>query len=100
MLNTNDAAIVMDTILSSPGMGEMVKIDLKISRKSVLLLTSVIERGLSATDDDRSSVIDIVQKESLQELSAIAADCLQKAGLTEMSEKLKALSGKSSNTKA
>jgi hypothetical protein len=100
MLNTNDAAIVMDTILSSPGMNEMVKIDFKISRKNVLLLTSVIERGLSAKDEDKSNIIDIVQKESLQELTSFSADCLQKAGLTEMSEKLKALSGKSNSLKA
>jgi len=100
MLNASDAAIVVDTILSSPGMGEMVKIDFKISRKNVLLLSSVIERGLSAKDEDKSNIIDIVKKESLQELTVFATECLQKAGLTEMSEKLKALSGKGNNSKA
>ncbi len=44
MLTTNDVAKVYDnyikvygTILSIPGMNETVKIDLKISRKNVLL---------------------------------------------------------------
>ena len=55
MLSTNDVAKVYDTILSIPGMNEIVKIDLKISRKNVLLLNSVIERGLTAKDDDKSS---------------------------------------------
>ncbi len=100
MLNSNDAAIVLDTILSSPGMNEMVKIDFKISRKNVLLLSSVIERGLSAKDDDKPSIVDHVQKESLQELTSFSVECLQKAGLTEMSEKLKALGGKGNSTKA
>jgi len=42
MLTTSDVAKVYDTILGIPGMNEMVKIDMKISRKNVLLLHSVI----------------------------------------------------------
>ena len=44
MLTTNDVAKVYDTILSIPGMNDTVKIDLRISRKNVLLLNHVIER--------------------------------------------------------
>ncbi len=89
MLTTNDVAKVYDTILSIPGMNETVKIDIRISRKNVLLLNSVIERGLTAKEGDKSSnLIDIVPKDTLQELTAFADECLQKAGLTELSEKL------------
>lgn len=97
MLTTNDVAKVYDTILSIPGMNETVKIDLKISRRNVLLLNSVIERGLTVKDaDDKSSnLLDVVPKETLQELSSLSDDCLKKAGLTELSEKLNGLkSGK------
>jgi hypothetical protein len=94
MLNTNDAAKVFDTILSTPGMSETVKMDFKMTRKNALLLCSVIERGLSVKDDDKSNLLEIVPKESLQELSAFSADCLQKAGLTELNDKLKALGSK------
>ncbi len=95
MLTTNDVARVYDTILSIPGMNETVKIDLKISRKNVLLLHSVIKRGLSAKDDDKSSgLLETIPQETLQELQGIADDYLTKAGLTELSEKLKALSVK------
>jgi hypothetical protein len=52
MLTTNDITQVYDTILSIPGMNDTVKIDLKISRKNVLLLTRVIERGLTMKQDD------------------------------------------------
>ena len=38
MITTNDVAKVFDTVLSIPGMNELVKIDLKISRKNVLLI--------------------------------------------------------------
>jgi hypothetical protein len=94
MLTTNDAAKVLDTILSIPGMNEIVKIDFKISRKNVLLLNSVIERGLSAKDEDKPGLLDTVPKESLQELKTLAVDCLEKAGLTELNDKLKALGSK------
>jgi len=93
MFTTNDVAKVYDTILSIPGMNEVVKIDLKISRKNVLLLNQVIERGLSAKDDDKSSaLLGNVPEESLLELKNLSEECLQKAGLIELSEKLKALS--------
>lgn len=92
MFTTNDVAKVYDTILSIPGMNEVVKIDLRISRKNVLLLNQVIERGLSAKDDDKGSVLlGNVPEESLLELKNLSDECLQKAGLIELSEKLKAL---------
>lgn len=93
MLTTTDVARVYDTILSIPGMNETVKIDMRISRKNVLLLNSVIKRGLAAKDDDKSSnLLANMPAESLAELNNFADDCLTKAGLTELSEKLGSLS--------
>jgi hypothetical protein len=93
MLTTNDIAKVYDTILSIPGMNDTVKIDLKISRRNVLLLKSVIERGLTVKDaeDKTSNLLDVVPKETLQELTEISDDCLRKAGLIELNEKLSIL---------
>ncbi len=90
MLTTNEVTRVYDTILSIPGMNDAVKIDLKISRKNVLLLHRVIERGLTPKPDDTSTnFLNIVPKDTLQELTSLAEDCLKKAGLSELSEKLK-----------
>ena len=92
MMTTNDVAQVFDTILSIPGMNETVKIDLKISRKNVLLLSHVIERGLSAKGDEKEmNVFANAPSETLSELKDIAIECLQKAGLVELSDKLNAL---------
>ena len=94
MLTTNDVAKVYDTILSIPGMNETVKIDFKISRKNVLLLNNVIKRGLSSKDDEKLlSLLGNIPEETLKELSALADDCLTKAGLTELSEKLNSFGG-------
>lgn len=47
---TNVLAQVYETLLCSPGMNEAVKVDVKINRKTVLLLSSVIENGLNKKD--------------------------------------------------
>ncbi len=92
MIAKNDVAKVYDTILSIPGMNDEMKVSLKISRRNLLLLNKLIERGLNGkeSNDQSISVLDTVPKETLQELSNIAAELLSKAGLTEMNEKLKA----------
>ena len=95
MLSTDDVAKVLDTILSIPGMNETVKIDLEITRKNALLLNRVIERGLSRKEGENGSgLLDKVSEETLEELMLVANDCLLKAGLTDLSEKLKQLDDK------
>lgn len=92
-MTTNEVAQVLDTILSIPGMNEVVKIDLKISRKNVLLLNHAIEQGLLVKDDEKKAgLLGIAPEENLQDLKSIAQECLQKAGLVELSEKLRGLS--------
>lgn len=93
MLPKTDVARIYETVLSIPGMNENVKVALTIPRKNILLLSKIIERGLSLKDaDDKSAnVLDIVPKEMLEELKALPADLLNKAGLTEMNQKLQSL---------
>lgn len=95
MLTTNDVAKVFETILSIPGMNENVKIELRISRKNVLLLSDVILQGLSHCKDENSlSLLAHVADENRDELKSLATDCLQKAGLIELSDKLASLGKK------
>lgn len=96
MLAKNDVAKIYETLLSIPGMNEEVKVPIKISRKNLLLLTKVIERGLNGkeSDDKSISVLDIVAPETLQQLGEISGQLLHKAGLAEMNDKLKELEKK------
>lgn len=90
MLTTNDVAKVYNTILIIPGMNETVKIDMKISRKNVLLLSSVIRRGLIAKEDDKSAnLLESIPPQILQELEGIADDYLTKAVLRNLVKNLK-----------
>ena len=93
MLAKTDVARIYETVLSIPGMNDNIKITLTISRKNILLLSKVVERGLTVKEPDEKSnnVLDIVPKENLQELLLLAADMLDKAGLTEMNQKLQSL---------
>lgn len=91
MLPKNEITKVYDTVLSIPGMNQPVKVNIQTSRKNLLLLSKVIERGLNGKEiDDKSiSILETISKETLQELSEIGIYILNKAGLAEMNEKLK-----------
>jgi hypothetical protein len=91
MITKNDVAKVFDTVLSIPGMGEVVKIDLKISRKNVLVLSHVISQGLSV-EKDASSLLASLGEEGFSELRNLSDECLHKAGLVELNQKLITLS--------
>ena len=70
-----------------------VKIGVQTSRKNLLLLNKVIEKGLNekGADDKTTGIIENLPEEAVRELKEIAVQLLEKAGLTEMNEKLKSL---------
>ena len=88
MLSAKDVAVVYETLLTSPGMNDAVKITLKVPRRNALLLAKVIESGLIVKDDGQAGFLSVVGKESLMELSNISSDLLEKSGLTNLYEKL------------
>ena len=82
MQTTTTIAKVFDTVLSIPGMNDNVKIQLMIPGKNVLLLSKVIERGLTVKDNtEGNNILDIAPQETIQELNAISDEILKKAGL-------------------
>lgn len=95
MLSKNDAQMVYETLLTSPGMNEEVKINLRIPRKSVLLLSKLIEAGLmSRGANDSEGLFAVVDNNMFEEIKAVAMDILGKAGLTDTYNKLVALQTK------
>lgn len=91
MITKNEVSKVYDTVLSIPGMSEPVRIDLKISRKNVLLLSHLIDQGL-AQEKDSSILLSTLSEEGVTDLKNLSKECLQKAGLVELNEKLQTLS--------
>ena len=94
MATTSVLGTIYETLLCSPGMNEAVKIDLKISRKTVLLLSSVVENGTGKDGAQVQELLKLVPDEDLEELKHFAGECLKKAGLTELNEKVKSLQAK------
>lgn len=84
---------VYETLLCSPGMNEAVKIDVKLSRKTVLLMNSVIAAGLDQQNQPQE-LIKMIPQEDTAKLKEFADECLTKAGLKELSEKMAQLTGK------
>ncbi|RWU08184.1 hypothetical protein [Pedobacter chitinilyticus] len=88
MANKNEQ-LLYDTLLCIPGMNESVRIDVKVSRKMVLLLSQVVERGLDAKDG--TGMMEAMPAESLQELRELVDGFMEKSGLTELARKLNAI---------
>jgi len=82
---------VYETLLCSPGMNEAVKIDLKISRKTILLLSSLIENGVAEKESTVQGILGLIPEQDREELKNFGDECLKKAGLKELSEKMKTL---------
>lgn len=80
---------VYDTLLAVPGMNENVKVDLKLTRKQILLLSQVIEQGLQQKEGGIAILLSVLPKETATEIKTVADECLAKAGLTELNDKLK-----------
>jgi hypothetical protein len=95
MLSKNDAAVVYETLLTSPGMNDDVKISIRIPRKNVLILSKILELGLSAKNGtDSDSFFTVVNGSTIEEIKTISADLLAKAGLTDTYNRLNNLQSK------
>ena len=92
MLSKTDLTKVYETLLSIPGMNEVVKIDLRIPRKNILLLSKMIERNLAEESKDaEASVLNLVTPEVRDEFLNLVGELLSKGGLSELNEKLESL---------
>jgi len=84
-MNKSDVAKVYNTLMCTPGMSEVVKVDLRIKCSTVLLLAQVINKGLnSKPGEDPTGLLDITSKEGIKELEDLVSSCLEKAKLTEL----------------
>ncbi|PSK90856.1 hypothetical protein [Taibaiella chishuiensis] len=93
MMTKKEMEVVYDTLLCIPGMNDQVKVDLKLSRKNVLLLSQAVERGLGLEEKEGTKYLDLASQEAIGELQVLSALCLEKAGITELNDKLKSLPG-------
>lgn len=87
----SEAATLLDIILTAPGMEGEIKIPIAISRKNILILSQVVERGLEAIKDGDSGLLANVPAEALQEVKIFSDQCLEKAQLADLNRKIQQL---------
>ena len=89
-INMLDLKKLYDTVMSIPGMNESVKIDLRIPRKNVLLISKLIQRGLPGSEKKGGggAIVEGLSQDCIKELQDVSKELLTKAGLIEMNEKL------------
>lgn len=91
MLSAKDIAVIFETLLASPGMGDAVKVSIIQPRKLILLLVKAIDSGLKNRED---SLLAGMDAGTVDAIKAIADELLKKAGLTELNEKISLLTQK------
>jgi hypothetical protein len=92
MLSEKEVALLYETLLSAPGMNDVVKLDLRIPRRNVLLLAKVIEKGLQVKPGEiLEGLVRAAGDGSLEALQQISSELLHKAGLSDMAGKLHTL---------
>lgn len=92
MENKVEINVLFETLLSSPGMNEQVKLDMKLTRKATLALAAALQAGLKGGKDAPSSVLFFAGEEVAADLGDFIEKLLSKAGLTEVNQKLQQLS--------
>jgi hypothetical protein len=55
---TNDKLKIYETVLSSTGMNDIIKLDLRVTRKNVLLLCRLVEPRLYNKEDKDDELIE------------------------------------------
>jgi hypothetical protein len=91
MLTPKEITDVFDLFLSSPGMKSVVRINFRASRKSVLLLSKIIELGLSTKDNAKNVFFDAADDQTIEEIKAVSTEIIAQADLAETSIKLNSL---------
>jgi hypothetical protein len=84
-------ALVYETLLCSPGMSDTVKLDMRVSRKALLLLAAAVESQLQNENADAATVTGFFEKETVEELEKIVGEILSKSELSGLHSKLKNL---------
>ncbi|TDE18041.1 hypothetical protein [Dyadobacter psychrotolerans] len=91
MEKTMQMAMVYETLLCSPGMAESVKLDMRVSRKALLLLAASVESQLKGPAGSPAAVTDYFGVETVEELEKMISDMLLKSELSGLHSKLKTL---------
>jgi hypothetical protein len=93
MLTAKELTLLYETLLANSWMEEQVRIDLRLSRRSALALSKLIEIGLEEENRTADSLLQATLRET-DIVSTIPAELRKKANLTEMYEKMSALVAK------
>lgn len=82
---------IFETLISSPGMADICKLNFQLSRQNILLVSKLIESGLATEKESADELLTILPKESKEELQAFVQHILEKSNLTDFYAKLRTL---------
>ncbi|RKE47139.1 hypothetical protein [Sphingobacterium detergens] len=92
MKTKNEITGMLGILVSVPGMEDTVKINLSLQRKQVMLLSNVIREGMKTDQGMVGDLLAVLDPECSKELVRISADLDEKAGLSDLQQKVKQFS--------
>jgi hypothetical protein len=93
MLTVKEVTLFYDTLLANKWVEQLVKMDLRLSRRNILALSRLIEIGLREENRAADSLLQAAIRE-VDALATVPAEMRKMADLTEMYEKMKELTTK------
>ncbi|MDR2272040.1 MAG: hypothetical protein LBF27_14135 [Sphingobacterium sp.] len=83
---------MLSILISVPGMEDTVKLNLNLQRKQVMLLSNVIREGMKSDQGMVGDLLTVLSPECSDELVRISGELDEKAGLSDLQEKVKLFS--------
>jgi len=90
MLSSKEINLIYETLLSSPGMKDVIKFSFSAARKDVLVLAGIIDLGLAKLQEPGSEIM-IGGTDTTEVIIKIKEEILLKSELSEMNERMKSL---------
>lgn len=87
-MEKSELKAVYEISFAVPSMADQVNVKSQMSGKHLLLLVQVLQAGLSKEIARLESLLGIMSKDEIEELQKVSTEFLQKAGLTELNERL------------
>lgn len=83
---------MLGILISVPGMEDTVKLNLSLQRRQVMLLSNVIREGMKTDQGMVGDLLAVLPMECGQELIRVSSELDDKAGLSDLQEKVKQFS--------
>ena len=91
MGNVKEVSAFFEALLSAPGMNEKVKLNMRLSRRDVLLLVSVLSNGTNHVNSSEE-LVSMFNEACVEVAGRVEFEMLEMSGMADLLERIRAIS--------